>query len=80
MSPQPSDVFHHIFPPHCLVGAHRLAFEPGQRGSTKAKGYPAPVFLWDFKTRTSLFVFQGLTEVRTRRFALGDVVRLTVRM
>ncbi|CAM9173677.1 unnamed protein product [Ectocarpus sp. 12 AP-2014] len=34
----------------------------GQRGSTKVKGYPAPVFLWDYKTRTSLFVFQGLTE------------------
>ncbi|CAM9091506.1 unnamed protein product [Hapterophycus canaliculatus] len=34
----------------------------GQRGSTRVKGYPAPVFLWDYATRTSLFVFQGLTE------------------
>lgn len=36
----------------------------GQRGSTRVKGYPAPVFLWDYATRASLFVFQGLAEVR----------------
>ncbi|CAM9464894.1 unnamed protein product [Scytosiphon promiscuus] len=34
----------------------------GQLGSTRVKGYPAPVFLWDYATRTSLFVFQGLTQ------------------
>ncbi|CAM9343933.1 unnamed protein product [Laminaria digitata] len=34
----------------------------GQCGSTRTKGFPAPVVLWDYATRTSLFVYQGLTE------------------
>lgn len=43
---------------------HGLLLQPGQCGSTRTKGFPSPVVLWDYKTRTSLFVYQGLTEVR----------------
>lgn len=36
----------------------------GQCGSTRRKGFPAPVILWDYKTGSILFELQGLTEVK----------------
>lgn len=62
-------IFFLVFP--CFLASTTLdilRFE-GQRGSTKVKGYPAPVFLWDYATRSSLFAFHGLTAVSRPRLA-----------
>lgn len=36
----------------------------GQCGSTRRKGFPAPVILWEYGTRRMMLEIDGLTQVK----------------